>query len=132
MEHKELTRNQEVTRQYFDFIDAHIEDVASGRKTEFMQLNQIARELAVSHKHLIDIIKAEKGNHPCHFYDAGIIEKANDLLINTAISIAQIAQTLTYDPSNFSKFYKKWTGVTPGSFRSKNQKETIENPKSSP
>jgi AraC family transcriptional regulator of adaptative response / methylphosphotriester-DNA alkyltransferase methyltransferase len=123
MEGKELTRSQEIVRRYFEFIHAHIEDVASGRMSEFMQLNQIARELAVSHKHLIDVLKEEKGNHPCHFYDAGIIQKANELLINTDISIAQIAQTLTYDPSNFSKFYKKWTGETPGSFRSRNQKD---------
>ena len=39
------------------------------------------------------------------------------LLKETKASIAQIAIQLTYDPSNFSKFFKKWTGLTPGNFR---------------
>ncbi|WP_291914501.1 AraC family transcriptional regulator [Chitinophaga sp. CB10] len=119
MAHKKEKRSLEITKQYFDFLDQHIEDVVSGRAAAFLELNQIARELAVSHTHLTDTIQKEKGNHPCHFYDAKIIEKAKDLLGNPALSIADIALTLTYDPSNFSKFFKKWTGETPGEFRNK-------------
>jgi AraC-like DNA-binding protein len=57
------------------------------------------------------------GKHPCHFYDEKIISKAKELLKNKEVSIAQISLSLTYDPSNFSKFFKKWTGMTPGQFR---------------
>lgn len=110
-------RSKEITRQYFDFINRHVEDVAGGRESDFLALNQIARELAVSHQHLTDIIRKETGNHPCHFYDAKIIAKAKELLANADLSIAQIAMTLTYDRSNFSKFFKKWTGITPGDYR---------------
>lgn len=111
-------RGKEITLQYFDFLDRHIEDVVNGRVAGFWKLSQIARELAVSHTHLSDLIQKENGNHPCHFYDARIIDKAKALLADTDHSIAQIALMLTYDPSNFSKFFKKWTGETPGSFRS--------------
>jgi len=114
---KEEKRSTKISNQYFDFLDKHIDDVINGRVSEFMELNQIARELAVSHNHLTDTIQKEKGNHPCHFYDAKIIDKAKELLANSDISIAKIALTLTYDPSNFSKFFKKWTGETPGSFK---------------
>jgi AraC-like DNA-binding protein len=31
--------------------------------------------------------------------------------------IAQIAARLTYDPSNFTKFFKAFTGTTPKKFR---------------
>lgn len=117
-------RSTEIAKQYLDFLDQHIRDVLSGHTPEFMELNQIARELAVSHKHLTDIMQKEKGHHPCHFYDAKIIDKAKDLLTDTNSSIAQIALTLTYDPSNFSKFFKKWTGVTPGNFRNAMHKKS--------
>lgn len=110
-------RSTEIVNQYFDFLDRHIEDVVNGHAPDFFELNQIARELAISHKHLTDIIKTEKGNHPCHYYDAKIINKAQELLATSDLSIAQIAMKLTYDPSNFSKFFKKWTGTTPGDFR---------------
>ena len=111
-------RSREITRQYFNFLDLHIEDVIHGRVPAFFGLSKIARELAVSHKHLTATIQHEMGNHPCHFYDEKIIEKAKQLLMNFELSIAEIALTLTYDPSNFSKFFKKWTGITPGEFRS--------------
>ncbi len=114
----EETRAEEITRKYFDFLDRHINDVVDGRVFELLELNQIARELAVSHQHLTDTIQKEKGNHPCHFYDLKIINKAKELLLTTELSIAQIAMNLTYDPSNFSKFFKKWEGVPPGHFRS--------------
>lgn len=111
------TRSKQITRQYIEFIKLHVQDVVDGRAADFMQLKAIASTLALSHKHLISIIKAELGNHPCHFYDAEIISQAKTLLKKTNASIADIAVKLTYDPSNFSKFFKKWTGITPGAFR---------------
>ncbi len=115
-------RGEEITMKYFDFLDHHVDDVISGRTDEFMELNEIASALAVSHKHLTDTIQKEKGNHPCHFYDEKIIEKAKALLTGTTLPIAHIAMKLTYDPSNFSKFFKKWTGMTPGDFRNSSTK----------
>lgn len=111
------SRSKEITLQYFQFLDQHISDVVEGKASEFMELNQIASELAISHQHLTDTIKKEMGKHPCDFYDEKIISKAKELLKNKEVSIAQISLSLTYDPSNFSKFFKKWTGMTPGQFR---------------
>lgn len=112
-------RYEEITEKYLEFIDQHVADVATGRVSEFLELNQIAVELAISHKHLIEVLKQTRGNHPCHFYDLAIIEKAKELLIQTDLPSTEIARKLTYDPSNFSKFFKKWIGETPGSFRKK-------------
>lgn len=114
---KSIKRSKEILTSYFVFLDQHIDDVVQGRVPEFMELNQIARELAVSHQHLSDTIQLETGHHPCHFYDEKIIDQAKKLLKETKASIAQVAIQLTYDPSNFSKFFKKWTGQTPGNFR---------------
>ncbi len=112
-----LKRGQEITENYFRFLDGHINDVVSGRTDEFLEINEIADALFISHKHLTDTLQQETGHHPCHFYDDKIIEKAKDLLLNTEQSVSEIAKLLTYDPSNFSKFFKKFTGQTPGQFR---------------
>ena len=119
---KAIKRSEEITLNYFSFLDCHIQDVIQGNTSEFMELNEIAGKLAVSHTHLTDTIKKETGNHPCHFYDAKIIEQIKIMLLNTDKSIAEIAFVFTYDPSNFSKFFKKWTGLTPGAFRKQNFK----------
>lgn len=114
---KRIKRSDEITSQYFVLLDKHIEDLVAGRVGEMMELNEIAAELYVSHKHLTDTIKQTMGAHPCHFYDQKIIEKAKQLLLETNFSVAHIAVTLTYDPSNFSKFFRKYVKSTPDRWR---------------
>jgi len=110
-------RSKEITESYFRFLDGHIADVISGRTADFMEIGQIARELFVSHKHLTDTVQKETGDHPCHFYDLRIIDEAKKMLLETDKPVAEIARILTYDPANFSKFFKKFVGKTPGKFR---------------
>lgn len=117
MEEQKKSRSKEISEKYIAFLDRHIDDVVAARATDLMELNKIASELAVSHKHLIDIIQHEFGNHPGYFYDFKIIEKTKEILLKADVSIAAIARTFTYDPSNFSKFFKSRTGQTPGNFR---------------
>ncbi|MCT2560373.1 helix-turn-helix domain-containing protein [Chryseobacterium herbae] len=116
-----MKRSEEITMQYFAFLDKHIQDVLSGSVPEFMELNEIAAQLAVSHTHLTDTVKKEKGQHPCYFYDEKIIHEAKMMITDSDQSIAEIARVFTYDPSNFSKFFKKMTGTTPGAFRKNSQ-----------
>ncbi len=110
-------RSKEITQNYFQFLDLHIDDVVSGKVTDFMEINQIASELFISHKHLTDTVQQETGHHPCHFYDLKIIDQAKKMLEETVLPVSEIARILTYDPSNFSKFFKKFTGQAPGTFR---------------
>lgn len=69
-------RSEEITNSYFVFIEKHVGEVVSGVAPKFMKLDQIARALFVSHKHLTNTVQKETGNHPCHFYDLKIIELA--------------------------------------------------------
>lgn len=114
-----LKRGPEITQRYFEFLNQHIDDVVSGRVIEFMEINEIASALFLSHTHLTDTIQKETGNHPCYYYDLKIIDRAKKLLSSSATPIAEIARVLTYDPSNFSKFFKKFVGKTPGQYRKK-------------
>lgn len=127
-------RSEEITEKYFKLLDRHLADIVSGEATEMMQLKQIASALFLSHGHLTDTIQQTMGHHPCHFYDLKIIEQAKNLLANADYSIAEVAKKLTYDPSNFSKFFKKFTTQTPGEYRKAHKKQdaSLKNPKSSP
>lgn len=113
-------RGAEIADRYLMVLDHHIDDILKGDVQDFLQIREIAGSLAISHSHLIDILQKEKGNSPSHFYSLKIIEKGKELLINSDISVAKIALMFTYDPSNFSKFFKKWTGYSPGCYRTLN------------
>src|SRR5690606_22879580 len=117
-----LNRSNEITENYFQLLYKHISYVEMGTVDQFMEMNQIACELFISHQHLTDTVQKETGNHPCHFYDLKILDEAKKMLSQTDRSIAEIAKTLTYDPSNFSKFFKKFVGQPPGQFRKENKK----------
>lgn len=119
IEESTAARHLELVSAYFKLIDAHLSDLAAGRQTEMMELSDIADELCVSHKHLIAVVKQATGNHPCHFYIQKILEKANRMMDETDYPAAEIARKLSYDPSNFTKFYKKYAGMTPGQYRQK-------------
>lgn len=117
-----IKRGEEITTKYFAFLDQHIDDVVNGQTNDFLEVNQIAKALNLSHSHLSGTLQQETGHHPCHFYDLKILDKAKTLLTNTDLSIAEIAKKLTYDPSNFGKFFKKFAGQTAGEFRKGNKK----------
>lgn len=111
-----------IVERYKEFINKHVQNVVEHIDEEFLEINQIAEKLNISHVHLTDTIQRETGHHPCYFYDFKIIEVAKQMLLKENTPIAEIARRLTYDPSNFSKFFKKFTGYTPGNFRKQNMK----------
>jgi AraC-like DNA-binding protein len=110
-------RSEEITMQYFELLDRHLAELISGVCIEMLELQGIANILCVSQKHLIKIIQETSGNHPCHFYVQKILTCTKRLLINSELTISEIAQRLTYDPSNFTKFFKKYEGMSPSQFR---------------
>ncbi|MBO9594511.1 MAG: helix-turn-helix transcriptional regulator [Niabella sp.] len=124
-----IKRSEEITGRYLQFLDQHLDDVVSGQAAEMMQLAEIAAQLFISHQHLTDTVQKTTGHHPCYFYDLKIIDRARQMLWETEWPVADIALKLTYDPSNFSKFFRKFTGTTPGAYRAQ---QPDKKPKSSP
>jgi AraC-like DNA-binding protein len=122
LSNKKTARGDEITSAYLAFLDKHLAELVAGQSVKMLELNEIAKQLYISARHLSQTVQAIKGQHPCYFYDRKILEVTKRLLLETDWPVAEIADRLTYDPSNFSKFFKKYTGETPGQFRSKHKK----------
>jgi len=110
-------RKREIVKQYFAELDKHIEQLKKGEVEHMFEIRDFAELLHVHPVHLSNTIKQVTGKSTCDFYEERLVEIAKELLLTTSMSISQIATQLTYDPSNFTKFFKRFTGTTPKKFR---------------
>jgi AraC family transcriptional regulator of adaptative response / methylphosphotriester-DNA alkyltransferase methyltransferase len=114
---KIAARQHEVTAEYLAILDRHLADLLAGRVTDMYEIRDVADEMNMHPTHLSNTIKLTTGKAPCYFFEAKIMDIARMLLADTHRSIADIATTLTFDPSNFTKFFKRFQGTTPRQYR---------------
>lgn len=76
-----------------------------------------ASELAITYKHLNSICKELVNKTAKNVIDDYIILQAKRSLINSKLKSTELAYSLGFDdPTNFTKYFKKNTGLTPKSF----------------
>ena len=114
---KLLARQHEITADFRREIDRHLADIVAGRATEMFEVRDLAGVLCIHPTHLSNTIKLATGHAPCYFFEARILEIARELLHDPRRSVADVAANLTYDPSNFTKFFKRFQGCTPKQYR---------------
>jgi AraC-like DNA-binding protein len=114
---KTSASQQGLTDRYFAEMNRHLDDIAHGRADKMHSIKDVANNLHVHPRHLSNTVKAVTGYSPCHFFEGKLIEIAKNLLAQQKLSIRDIAFQMTFDPSNFTKFFKKYTGQTPGEYR---------------
>lgn len=79
-----------------------------------------ATELNITYKHLNSICKNLINKTAKNVIDDFIILKAKRKLLNSNIKSAQLAYKLGFEqPTNFTQYFKKQTGLTPKAFKSK-------------
>lgn len=110
-------RQKQIFQQYVAELDKHIEDLKDGKATRAFQIKELAALLHVHPVHLSNTVKDVTGRSTCDWYEEKLLRISTELLLETDLSIAAIARQLTYDPSNFTKFFKRYTGNTPKQFR---------------
>lgn len=114
---KLLPRPHEITAAFHRELDKHLADIVSGRERRMFEIRDFAAILHIHPTHLTNTIKYATGRTPCDFYENRILEIAKQLLSESNVPINEVAYALTYDPSNFTKFFKRFAGVTPKQFR---------------
>ncbi|MCD7974103.1 MAG: AraC family transcriptional regulator [Candidatus Azobacteroides sp.] len=98
-------------RRFFNAVEQHFRE---NRSTEYyVQL------LGINEKNLSKEIKSLTGKTPKVYIDSRIILEAKRLLAYSRLSAKEIGFELGFDePTNFTKYFHKHTGLTPTLFRS--------------
>ena len=97
---------------YQNFISLIEKNLTKSRSANFY-----AKELAISYKHLNTICKELINKTAKNVIDDFIILQAKRNLINSTTTSSELAYKLGFeDPTNFTKYFKKNTGLTPKSF----------------
>jgi AraC family transcriptional regulator, regulatory protein of adaptative response / methylphosphotriester-DNA alkyltransferase methyltransferase len=114
---KILARQKEITNDFLKIIDQNLADVLSGKSENIYEIRDVAELMHIHPRHLSNTIKLVTGHSPCSFFENKILDIAKQNLRDNKMRIAEIAQLLTYDPSNFTKFFKRFSGMTPKQYR---------------
>jgi AraC family transcriptional regulator of adaptative response / methylphosphotriester-DNA alkyltransferase methyltransferase len=113
----EPTRPEQLSDQYTRLIDQHLEDLVTHRADEMYEIENFADIMCIHPNHLSNTIKDFTGISACGIYQEKIIETARKMLDDPTRSIRSVAITLTFEPSQFTKWFKRFQGMTPGQYR---------------
>ena len=114
---KILARQHEITADFLKALDRHLDELLQHKVLDMMEIRDFADQLHIHPTHLSNTIKLTTGRAPCYFFEERIMRIAREMLQSSNIPVAEIAIQLTFDPSNFTKFFKRFEGVTPKQYR---------------
>lgn len=103
------------------FMKVHDEEFTKlvyGHRENRITLKELANLMHVHPNYLGAVIKKATGKSVSQWISGKEIFEAQALLLNTELSVSQIADKLGFDePSNFIKFFKKIVKLTPKEYR---------------
>ncbi|MEM7549288.1 MAG: helix-turn-helix domain-containing protein [Bacteroidota bacterium] len=103
-------RAEEITFQF--------ENLLKEKGTYTMKVADYASELNISPVYLSEAVKEITGRSPIHLIQEYLILQAKGILSQSNFTISQIASDLGFgEVSNFAKYFKKHTGITPNTYR---------------
>jgi AraC family transcriptional regulator of adaptative response / methylphosphotriester-DNA alkyltransferase methyltransferase len=113
-----MSQNEKITSDFLSMVDTYLEDLRQGRADQRLSTADFGRRLFIHPRHLTNTVKLVTGKSPCDFIEERLAEEAQRMLRETSLSVADIGARLAYpDPSNFTKFFKIMTGMTPRQYR---------------
>ena len=105
-----VTSFEKALNQYFENGQAKIHGIPTAV--------YFGEQLNLSPNYLSDLLKRETGKGIKEYTDEYLIAKAKILLLNSTISVSELAYELGFDyPQSFTRLFRKKTGHSPKDFR---------------
>jgi AraC-like DNA-binding protein len=110
-------RQKQIVKEYLLQLEKHIDDLRNEKAENTFEIKDFADLLHIHPTHLSNTINEVLNQSPCDLYERRLIALSKELLNNASLPIAEVARQLFFDPSNFTKFFKRFEGITPKQFR---------------
>ncbi|ASA23952.1 helix-turn-helix domain-containing protein [Paenibacillus donghaensis] len=92
---------------------------------EEIVFEDMAKEIGISYSYMRKIVYEQTGNSMIDFVNQLRIEKAKELLLDTELTIKQIAAEVGYyNVQSFNRFFRKYEGMPPSSYKSAKSKSS--------
>lgn len=112
--------NNVINVNRFETILAKFENLIHSEKSHFYSVNEYAKQLNISAIYLTECIKKATGKSAQQVIIEYKLIYAQTILMQMNKSISEIGYELGFsEVSNFTKFFKRNTGITPKQFRNK-------------
>jgi AraC-like DNA-binding protein len=112
-----VRRPAEIVEKYLFELDKHMSELKEGKAESTFEIKDLAELLFIHPTHLSNTVQQVLGKSPCDIYEERLMTVAKELILASNDPIAKIAHSLTFDPSNFTKFFKRFENITPKKYR---------------
>jgi len=117
-EDAELSKQHRIVKAFEQIVEEHLYEITQDKVERILSISEIAKSINVNPTYLGEVLKKYTNKTPKELLSERIILEAQSLLNNTDMAISEIAYFLKFqDPSNFTKFFKAKTGISPTKFR---------------
>jgi len=122
----EGNRNSQIVKSFKQLLEAEYRNVMDNEQINCkLQAQFLAEQLHLHPNYLNSVIKSKTGKTVNDWISLQTVIAAKDLLLNTPYSSKEIAYKLGFsEPTHFSRFFKKNTLLSPGTFRKSNNIES--------
>lgn len=111
-------RSSALIRTFKQLIEEHFRALLRGQATQVPSVQTLADDMRLHPNYLSTIIKSKTGKTVHDWISQRVLLEAQGLLRSTNLSIKEVAYQLGFNEANyFGKFFKKATGLTPGTYR---------------
>lgn len=111
---RHISRSEEIFQNFIFLVSQHCK--------ESRQVNYYADKLCLTPKYLSSVITKQSGKSIMQWINEAVILEAKILLRYSNLAIFQVADELNFpNPSFFTKFFLRMTGMTPKEFRNKKE-----------
>ncbi|MCB0505132.1 MAG: AraC family transcriptional regulator [Cyclobacteriaceae bacterium] len=120
---EEGNRNSQIVKSFKQLLESEFRKVLKNEQNETkLRVQDFAESLNMHPNYLNSVIKSKTGRTVNEWISKRTLSVAKSLLMSTPYSSKEIAYKLGFsEPTHFSRFFKKHTQLSPGSFRKSNQ-----------